>query len=421
MDPQTTHHLLRKCLDSCKVNHILRSTDTYQFDSFLHDAEVAILEGFEEVLGASLPPAQRVQASLPLSAGGCGLRCPLQVRPAARMAALVSFLCDGAERVGIPDLARQHIWTWFHPVLTELQGRLGQHDPLPSWCADNRRILQATAEHKRQKWWTAALGRKRMEELLDSVPKRDQARILEQQGGVGTAFMSVPPSIPLRTFLPPEQYRLGLRWWLGLPLIPTDLDSPVQCPGCGQPADTFGDHVICCQHNDFTQRHRAVVTALHSALVSSGQGVALEQRVPGAVADLRPADLLLLRCSEGKDVAIDVTVRHGWAKSEHHPDSQERVARERWRSFLCRQETRKHEKYDDVCEDAGWAFKAFAMGTWGGLGPEAAYVLRRISQRTGGWFEGSLRAARAEEVRLQVGLALMRGILDLLYHKNYLV
>ena len=261
-----------------------------------------------------------------------------------------------------------------------------------------------------------------MEELLDSVPSRDQARILEQQGGVGTVFMSVPPSVPLRTFLPPEQYRLGLRWWLGLPLIPLDTEAPLLCPGCRHTADVFGDHVICYQLNNFTKRHHVVAAALHSALVSSGQGAALEQRVPGAVdADLRPADLLLFSWLEGKDVAVDVTVRHGWAESEQQTDSQPRVARDRWRSFLRRQEAHKHEKYDDVCDDAGWVFKAFAMGTWGGLGPEAAYILRRISQLTGGWFEGSLRAARAEEVRLQVGLALMRGILDLLYNKNYLV
>ena len=56
----------------------------------------------------------------------------------------------------------------------------------------------------------------------------------------------------------------------------------------------------------------------------------------------------------------------------------------------------------------------------GGLGPEDDRCLRRIIQRVGGWFEGSLRAAKAEEVRLQIGLALMRGILDLLYNKNFL-
>ena len=95
MDPQSAHHLIRKCLDSCRLNHLLRSTNSYDFDAFMFEADEVILGGFEDILGCSLPPAQRAQASLPLSTGGCGLRCPVQVRPAARIAALVTFLTGG--------------------------------------------------------------------------------------------------------------------------------------------------------------------------------------------------------------------------------------------------------------------------------------------------------------------------------------
>ena len=253
------------------------------------------------------------------------------------------------------------------------------------------------------------------------VSPRDQARILEQQKGVGSAFMSVPPSIPLRTFLSPEQYRLGLRWWLGLPLVPED-ETPLTCPGCGSEADPFGDHVLCCGQNDFRRRHDAVVEALNSALVTSVQGVQKEVRVPGMESDpnFRPADLLLSAWQGGKDMAVDVTVRHAWAQAERAPAKDPQVAREHWRAFLRRQEESKHRKYDGPCKKADWGFTAMALGTWGGIGPEGERCLRRILQRVGGWYEGSLRAAKAEEVRLQVGLALMRGILDLLYNKNFL-
>ena len=108
---------------------------------------------------------------------------------------------------------------------------------------------------------------------------RDQARIQEQKNSIGTAFMSLPPSQPLRTFIPPEQYRLGLRWWLGMPLIPEE-EPLLSCPGCGEDADSLGDHIICCRQNSFQKRHDAVVEALQSALISAGQGVAREIRVP---------------------------------------------------------------------------------------------------------------------------------------------
>ena len=283
-------------------------------------ADETILRGFEDILGCSLPPAQRAQVSLPLSTGGCGLRCPMQVRTAARIAALFTFLTEGASRVGLPEFAQQRALAWLSPVLTKLGARLGKHDTVVSWAGDHQRVLQADPECARQKWWTAALGRKRMEELVAVVPPRDQARILEQQKGVGSAFMSVPPSIPLRTFLSPEQYRLGLRWWLGLPLVPED-ETPLSCPGCGAEADRFGDHVLCCRENNYHRRHDAVVEALNNALIISGQGVQKEVRVPGTEEDpnLRPADLLLSSWQGGKDTAVDVTVRHAWSKAERTP------------------------------------------------------------------------------------------------------
>ena len=42
-DLQCAHHLLRKCLDACKVNHLLRSTDSYASDGALHICDEIIL------------------------------------------------------------------------------------------------------------------------------------------------------------------------------------------------------------------------------------------------------------------------------------------------------------------------------------------------------------------------------------------
>jgi hypothetical protein len=60
-----------------------------------------------------------------------------------------------------------------------------------------------------------------------------------------------------------------------------------------------------------------------------------------------------------------------------------------------------------------------AFGTWGGMGPEAAKTTYRILKRASGWLEGDLRAARQEELRLQLGLALMRHTWALLETKNF--
>ena len=43
-------------------------------------------------------------------------------------------------------------------------------------------------------------------------------------------------------------------------------------------------------------------------------------------------------------------------------------------------EKAKHERYDQLCHDAGFDFKAFGLSTFGGLGPEATTILARIGE-----------------------------------------
>jgi hypothetical protein len=42
--------------------------------------------------------------------------------------------------------------------------------------------------------------------------------------------------------------------------------SQTTCPHCDCPTDPFGDHLLCCNRNNFTQRHNAVQNVLLDAL-----------------------------------------------------------------------------------------------------------------------------------------------------------
>ena len=128
--------------------------------------------------------------------------------------------------------------------------------------------------------------------------------------------------------------------------------------------DEFGDHLLCCERNDFYQRHLAVQMALAEVLDEAGQAYTLEESIPvPEFQGLRPADILLKGWLAGKDTALDLTVVHGWQ------ESQRRASRERCRAFLRRKEQDKHDKYDRACLAAGWEMRAMAFGTWGGDGP----------------------------------------------------
>ena len=144
---------------------------------------------------------------------------------------------------------------------------------------------------------------------------------------------------------------------------------------------------------------------------------------PDGKKHLRAADIFLLACDAGRDVATDLTITHGWGLSEQARGAAgDLVSRERCRSYLCRRESDKHAKYDAACARCHppWSFRAMAFGTWGGVGPEGVKTLSRIMQRSAGWLEGDMRASRQEELRYFVGLTLMRQVWELLARKNFL-
>ena len=253
--------------------------------------------------------------------------------------------------------------------------------------------------------------------MEDATP-RDQAWILEQSACLGTCFMGITPNANLSSTIPSDTYRLALRWWLGMPILDMTAREPSLCPGCRAELDAYGDHLLCCPRNNYNHRHAAVQESLATILSEAGQPFAREVTIPlTADGQLRPADLLLRAWSSGQDTAVDVTICHGWQSVERSTVATP-ATREKWRAFLVRKEKAKKHKYDEACRRSGWAFLPMAFGTWGGMGPEAAKVTFRVLKRAAGWLEGDLRAGRQEEMRLQLGLALMRHIWSLLETKN---
>jgi hypothetical protein len=210
-----------------------------------------------------------------------------------------------------------------------------------------------------------------------------------------------------------EDYCVGIKWWLGAPLIST---TGARCHGCGQTVDPHGDHFLCCKRNNFAPRHDAVQDALFTILSSSGVSVAREVALPSNNDDhLRPADLLLDNWHAGKPTAVDVTVTHGWA----HGAQTAAPARDNWRPFLQRKEKMKHDKYDIPCAQDGWCFNAAAFGTWGGMGPEAAKVLSRMLQRATAWEGVESKGVALRRHYESVGTALFRQIWRLLDARNH--
>ena len=261
-----------------------------------------------------MPDSAWTQATLPMRLGGLGIRCPLQTQPAARVAALVGIEMFGRERVGVPDVALSLAAPDLISTIGTLREQLGPNfEPLAAWHANPSQLASATIDHASQHWWAEQVAMEQRSRLCQSGTARDMARLRSQDGPVANGWMSVLPSKALRTDIPDVDFRMLLRWWLGLPLLPTGCTLP-GCPLCEEPVDPFGDHFVCCSKNGLTRRHNALRDAIFDVLMQSAIPAAKEVTSRNR---RRPADILLVAWERGRDVAVDLTVTHPLSLSAH--------------------------------------------------------------------------------------------------------
>jgi hypothetical protein len=155
-----------------------------------------------------------------------------------------------------------------------------------------------------------------------------------------------------------SEYRLLLRWWLGLPLFPGD--AGLECPtGCGCTLDPFGDHLVACHRNQLTLRHNGVRDALQGVLQRFG--VACRREVPLACRLQRPGDLAIDHLGP-RPILVDLVGTHPLA-----PGKARSVAS--CRQALGEAEQVKIERYHTNCAAEGYSFEPLAFHCWSGLGP----------------------------------------------------
>ena len=153
--------------------------------------------------------------------GGCGIRTPSRIWPATRLAAVATFLSKGAQLCGVPAQALHAYPADVPAVIRQAMQHLGQHfHPLDRWQAQGVLMKSADQDHQSQKWWHEQLASCHSEALQRTLAERDLTRYLSQLGGVGGQWMVIRPSPALRTLIPREDYLTGMRWHLGLTIIP---------------------------------------------------------------------------------------------------------------------------------------------------------------------------------------------------------
>ena len=176
---------------------------------------------------------------------------------------------------------------------------------------------------------------------------------------------------------------------------------------------------MCCKKNNFYGRHFAVQEAMAWMALSGSQPFLREAAVskhnaevgPGPRA-LRPADLLLKAWQGGKEVAVDVTVKHP-IQVDQAP-----YAGPKAEAYLKQIETRKETMYRVPCEKEGWLLTPAGFNIWGGVGPKAKDVLAKLMARGVAAVPTELQPLRRAELRQNLGVSLMRQVWKLLLVKN---
>ena len=276
----------------------------------LGQAREALLQVLRDCVGPTpLDAFAETQACLPLRLGGCGIKDPTQVRVPARIAGILTYLHHAAKLGFPPQCNTAQPPPDLLPLLQQARLALGDNfDPLPEWLGGtNGNVVLRNIEpkHRSQRWWSDAWYKAIRINLAERAFLRDRKRLKLQSMAHTTAWMQWVPLPDGRATYEPSEYRLLLRFWLGLHVIPGDAGQP--CPHCGQALDSFGDHLVSCTKNNLTQRHHSVCRALQEVLAKFG--VACRREVPLASRLQRPGDLAIDNLGE-RPILVDLTCHH---------------------------------------------------------------------------------------------------------------
>jgi hypothetical protein len=398
---QVRQALLRSSLNACRVTNLLRAVDGAAAGDWPRKLRASLRQGVTDLVGIGLTDAQHVQASLPISLGGLGVDDPVRMQPGARMAALVDFHLHAVRRVGVGTDVVAFPASDFGLTCRKLATGLGPAaEPVASWLGGVSEISSATKEQATQRWWARQISVRCSDELMATGSLRDRARRGCQRGPLAGGWLQACPSRDAGTEVPDGEWRLLLKWRLGVAILP-ERRAPPACPLCGMPVDQWGDHLVSCTQNGPTGRHHALRDGVFETCLRYGIGAIRE--VPSEPSR-RPADVLLTRWARGRDVAVDFVVGHPLVLSEQPIEVGSAVGR------VNGLEAKKVSENSATCAQAGWGFLPFGATTWGGIGPSAKHLLGEIVRVAAAGLQGRAADEVAGKVHQDLSTRLMRQI-----------
>ena len=402
-DPQVQIALLRTSVNACRLNYLFRTCNTSAFTTLLSRADLALRSCMQTIVGFShLSDHHWDQSTLPLALGGLGIRTASDSALPARLSAILQWLDHGQVALAFDNPLAPWAPSGAASTLITMRDLLGPvAEPLASWIA-HESIEGITPAQCTQKYWANRLYALKRRTLETTSSSRDSIRLSFQEGTTATAWLTVPPSPALGNACPPSQFRLLLRWFLGIPILEESLAGK-PCPLCGDPVDIYGDHAVSCDRGKKFRRHFAIQDWLAHLLQSHGIPCARERMVdPSSL--LRPADIFIPNWSVEGDLALDVTVRHPL------PPSLFPATITSARDQLQRAETDKRALYSEMCSRHGCQFQPMVFTTWGGLHGSGIPFARDLFLKVTLDRTGTAQIETENELRASLSMRLMKEV-----------
>ena len=286
--------ILRVAFGSCRLLYVMRTSNCVDHPA-LNEFDLLLRKGLSRITNCDISESAWLQASLPISAGGLGIRSVSMLAPSTRdlQDAILGYdpllTTDGAV------LSCEDAWS-----------DLADSNPPPS--------EQAT---KQRSWDKIVVEECRARLEVSAKDQVDRARLIAVSAPHAGDWLKAMPISAFGLRLDDDSIRIAVGLRLGLPLC-----SSHSCP-CGEQVDSRGIHGLSCRTSaGRSARHSMLNDIICRALASAGIPSVKEPVGLGSYVDeggvekgLRPDGLTLIPWSSGRCLAWDATVSDTLAPS----------------------------------------------------------------------------------------------------------
>ena len=374
-------YLLRNALAIPKLLYILRTAPCFSSVKLIEYDETLRIS-LQSILNVALDETCWRQASLPIWAGGLGMRSAVMLAPSAFIASaagtapLVSSLLPAALRNVTSDnvlMEAKRVWRTMVPSTT---------------------MEPTGALMSRQRFWDAPCCASIANDLLaHSSNQSDRARLLASRASWSGDWLNALPLASIGLKLDDQSVRIAIALRLGAHVV-----HPHACV-CGAPVEANGFHGLHCKLSAGRQsRHANVNELLQRAFVSAGVAAVREPNGLCASDNRRPDGVTLVPWGHGKCLVWDFTCPDTLAPS--HTSTTSTTAGAAANSA----EAAKTAKYSDLSNNYEVAPIAIeTLGVWGQGG-------KRLIQALGSRIAAATKEPRAcAFLRQRIAVAVQRG------------